>query len=483
MDIKNFGKLNLVDYGFIPTMMPEGVSGIPARITAVHKERYELICEYGQTYGRLKTSIYFGEGNESFPTAGDFVLINYNASGDSQITKTLERKSKFARNDFSGHAAGYVKTVKEQVVAANFDYVFIMASLNYDFNIKRIERYLTLAWQSGAIPVIVLTKADLTDDFTEKVRVVERIAADAGVYAVSAKTGYGIDRLSEYLKPRKTIVFLGSSGVGKSSLVNALAGEEIMTVNEIREDDSKGRHTTTHRQLIILNNGVMIIDTPGMRELGMWDVSKGLEEAFGDVERYLGRCKFSDCRHQTEPGCAVRAAIAGGELSSERWERYLQLKQEAKFSDDKAGYLHEKRQRYKDIAKSQKRNKEADYRHTACAESFTCKICGTFIVPEGAGSQHRNHCPKCLSSIHVDNEPGDRASLCKGIMDPISVWVRKNGEWAIIHRCRLCGELSSNRIAADDNPTLLMSFAVKPLATPPFPLGQLERSFDNGLKP
>ncbi len=352
-------------------MIPEDVSGTPARITAVHKERYEIICEYGQTFGRLKASIYFGEGSESFPTAGDFVLIQYNHSGDSQIIKTLERKSKFARNDFSGHAAGYVKTVKEQVVASNFDYVFIMASLNCDFNIKRIERYLTLAWQSGAIPVVVLTKADLADDFAEKVRTVVKIAADVGVYAVSARTGYGIDRLSEYLKPRKTIVFLGSSGVGKSSLVNVLAGEEIMTVNEIREDDSKGRHTTTHRQLIMLNSGVMIIDTPGMRELGMWDVSKGLEEAFGDVEKYLGRCKFSDCRHQTEPGCAVRAAIVGGELSRERWERYLQLKQEAKFSDDKAGYMHEKQQWHKDIAKLQKQNKKAGCRHTACEESFT----------------------------------------------------------------------------------------------------------------
>lgn len=476
MDIKNYGKRNLVDYGFIPTMMPEDVSGTLARITAVHKEMYEIICEYGHTYGRLKTSIYFRDGLEDFPTTGDFVLINYNPSGDSQIIKTLNRKSFFSRRDPTPGRG-------EQAVAANFDYVFIMQSLNFDFNIKRLERYVTLAWQSGAIPVIVLTKADLVDDCTEQVRAVERIAEGVGVYAVSVKTRYGITALSEYLKPRKTIVFLGSSGVGKSSLVNALAGDEIMTVNDIREDDSKGRHTTTHRQLIMLNSGVMIIDTPGMRELGMWDVSRGLGEAFGDVESYFGRCKFSDCRHQTEPGCAVRAAVASGELPRERWESYLQLKREAKFSDDKVGYLHEKQQRNKDIAKLQKQNKKVDYRHIACAESFTCKICGTFIVPEGAGSQHRNHCPKCLSSIHVDNEPGDRASVCIGIMDPICVWVRKNGEWAIIHRCRLCGVLSSNRIAADDNPTLLMSIAVKPLATPPFPLGQLELCFDNDSKP
>lgn len=355
MDIKNYEKLNLADYGFIPTMLPEDVSGTPARITAVHKERYELVCEYGQTYGKLKTSIYFGDDNESFPTTGDFVLINYNQSGDSQIIKTLDRKSFFSRRDPTPGRG-------EQAVAANFDYVFIMQSLNFDFNIKRIERYVTLAWQSGAIPVIVLTKADLVDDFTGQVRIVERIAEGVGVYAVSVKTGYGITALSEYLKPRKTIVFLGSSGVGKSSLVNALAGGEIMIINEIREDDSKGRHTTSHRQLVMLDGGVMIIDTPGMRELGMWDVSKGLGEAFGDVENYFGKCRFSDCKHQSEPGCAVRAAIESGELQMERWDSYINLKREAKFTDDKAGYLREKQQWHKDIAKMSKQIKKNGFK-------------------------------------------------------------------------------------------------------------------------
>lgn len=342
--------IDLKDYGFIPTMIQEDVKGLPARITAVHKERYELICEYGQTYGRLKASIYYKEQYEIFPTTGDFVLIQYNESGDSQIIKTLERKSKFSRNDFSGHAAGYVKTIKEQVVASNFDYMFIMASLNHDFNLKRIERYLTLAWQSGAIPVVVLTKSDLVDNYMEQIRVLKKIAAGVGVFAVSSKTGYGIDLLSEYLRPGETIVLLGSSGVGKSSLVNALAGEEIMTVNEIREDDSRGRHTTTHRQLIMLPSGVMIIDTPGMRELGMWDVNVGLNEAFTDVESYLGKCRFSDCRHRSEPGCAIKQAIENGELSKERWNSYLQIKSEAQFVNNKSRYLREKDARGKSIA-------------------------------------------------------------------------------------------------------------------------------------
>lgn len=342
---------NLSDYGFIPKMLPEGASGIPARVTAVHKERYDIVCEYGHTCARLKTSIFFNESHEIFPTTGDFVLISYNSSGDSQILKTLERKSLFSRRDpIPGRG--------EQVVAANFDYVFVMVSLNFDFNVRRIERYLTLSWQSGAIPVVILTKADLVEDFTEQVRAVERIAPGIDIIAVSAKTGYGMDELSDYLKPGKTIAFLGSSGVGKSSLVNALAQEEIMAVNSIREDDSKGRHTTTHRQLIMLPNGAMIIDTPGMRELGMWDVRIGIGEAFADVENFLGKCRFSDCEHRSEPGCAVKEAIARGELSEKRWKSYLQLKREAAYSENKTRLSQKKTTRSKSIAQRQKKKRE-----------------------------------------------------------------------------------------------------------------------------
>jgi len=351
MGMKNYEKIDLADYGFIPTMMPEDLSGIPARITAVHKERYELVCEYGYTFGRLKASICYHDGLEDFPTTGDFVLINYNPSGDSQIIKTLERKSFFSRLD-------PIPGLGEQAVAANFDYVFVMQSLNFDFNLKRMERYLTLAWQSGAVPVVILTKADLAEDYTEYIRAAQKAAVGVGVHAISAVTGFGMDMLKDYLKPRKTIVFLGSSGVGKSSLVNALAEQEIMATGDIREDDSRGRHTTTHRQLIRLPNGVMIIDTPGMRELGMWDVSTGLGEAFSDVESYFGQCRFSDCRHQTEPGCAVRAAIKSGELPRERWESYLKLKREARYSDKKAEYLRLKQQRNKDIARWSKQMKK-----------------------------------------------------------------------------------------------------------------------------
>ncbi|WP_028558772.1 ribosome small subunit-dependent GTPase A [Paenibacillus pinihumi] len=335
---------NIEDYGITPIKDSTDPSApIPGRVTAVHRERYEVVCQYGEIGAKLKSGVYYSVAvEERFPTVGDYVLLQYNPDGDSLIVKTGERRSTFSRSDYSGHDAGFAKSVQEQMVAANFDYVFIMASLNYDFNIKRIDRYLTMSWQSGAQPVIILTKADLSDQVSQQLQQVREIAIGADVFAISSKTGEGLDKLKTYLQPRKTIVFLGSSGVGKSSLVNALAGEEIMKVADIRENDSKGRHTTTHRQLTLLNNGVMIIDTPGMRELGLWDANTGISETFSDVESLFYQCKFSDCTHEKEPGCAVRQSIASGGLSEDRWHRYLQLKKENLFVTDKAAYLREK---------------------------------------------------------------------------------------------------------------------------------------------
>ena len=340
--------MTVFDYGKIPNY--EDLPGIPARVTAVHKERYGIVCEHGETFARLKTREYYVDG-EVFPTTGDYVMINYVDNGDSQILATLPRRTYFSRRDPDPSRG-------EQAVAANFDYVFILQSLNLDFNPKRLERYLTLTWQSGAVPVVMLTKADLVLDYTDYLAQIEGVAAGVDVRVVSARTGYGMDTLNGYLAPGNTIVLLGSSGVGKSSLVNALAGEEVMAAGEIREDDSKGRHTTTHRQLLRLSDGVMIIDTPGMRELGMWGVTEGLEEAFSDVEKYLGKCRFRDCRHESEPGCAIRQAIEAGELDAARWESYRNLQSEAKYADDKQALLRQKQQWHKGIQKIKKMNKK-----------------------------------------------------------------------------------------------------------------------------
>lgn len=327
--------MNIKEYGFIAETECNENNYIPARITAVHKERFEAVCDRGFCHAVLKSAEYYAK-SEQFPTVGDFVMLDWQENGDSRIAKTLERRTCFERLDpsSSGHRA--------QAVAANFDYVFIMQSLNHDFNIRRAERYLTLSWQSGAQPIMILTKADLADEETTQNAIAQCEQIGVRAFAISSVTGSGMDCLRQFLEKGKTVVFLGSSGVGKSTLVNALAGEEIMSTGGIREDDSRGRHTTTHRQLVMLKSGVMVIDTPGMRELGMWDVTQGLGQSFSDIEKLFENCRFSDCRHNKEPGCAVRAALESGELSAERWESYLKLKKEARYSEDKSAYLRER---------------------------------------------------------------------------------------------------------------------------------------------
>lgn len=294
-------------------------------VTAVHRDRYEVRANDLDLYGRLKTSIYYSEkGHEEFPTVGDNVLLEYNSMGDSLIVKTKERKSKFSRKDPDDGRG-------EQTIAANFDYVFIMMSLNFDFNLKRLERYLTASWQSGAVPVIVLTKVDIGEDVEEKIAKVSQIAVGVDICPISSLTGEGMEGLEKYLEPNQSIVFLGSSGVGKSTVTNYLLGREIMETGEIREDDSKGHHTTTYRQLFILENGAKIIDTPGMRELGMWVVDEGMEQSFSDVHELIQECRFGDCTHTNEPGCAVSHALEIGILSNERWKNYLKLLRESRF--------------------------------------------------------------------------------------------------------------------------------------------------------
>jgi len=350
--------IDLAQYGYTEAETETeatSASRTPARVVAVHRGRYELASSEGTQFGKLKTSVFYGREMRVFPTVGDFVLIEGVEGGDCQIVRTLDRKSYFARLD-PDPVGG-----KQQAVAANFDFVFIMTSLNKDFSANRIERYLILARQSGAVPVVILTKADLAENASGLVAVAQAIASGVDVIPLSVVNETGLDRLGEYLLPGKTVVFLGMSGVGKSSLLNTLMGQDVMAVKTVREDDDRGRHTTTHRQLFLLPSGAMVIDTPGMRSLGMWEADDGLSETFADIEELLGTCRFSDCRHETEPGCAIRTAIERGEMAHGRWESYIKLKRESLYASDKAALLREKFARNKEIAVwSRKRKKRED---------------------------------------------------------------------------------------------------------------------------
>lgn len=299
---------------------------IEARVTMVQRNIFTLKCEYGYIHGRLRSKFFNEDMN--FPVIGDYVDITYNDKGDSIINSLHERYSYFSRVDRNGHAEGYAKTVREQVLAANFDYVFIVASLNHDFNLNRLARYISTGLQSGATPIVVLTKADLCKDVDKYIGQVHELSDKVNVIAVSAVTGQGMEQLSEYLKTGNTVVFLGSSGVGKSTLTNAITGEELMKVNGIREKDSRGHHTTTHKQLIETSSGVSVIDTPGIRELGMWDVDEGIEDTFEDITELTHQCRFSNCRHESEPGCAVKAALENGTLTKQKWKIYKNLKRD-----------------------------------------------------------------------------------------------------------------------------------------------------------
>lgn len=319
-----------------------------ARILSQEKGLYRLISEKGEQFAEISGKLrYHAKRASDFPAVGDFVWIDCNnMQGHAVIHDILPRKSVFIRK-----AAGTVHT--EQIVAANIDTVFICMSLNHDFNMRRLERYLSVAWDSGATPVIVLTKADLCSDLEAYMRVVETVAVGTDILVTSGIDKDGYSELLPYIQSGKTVALIGSSGVGKSTLMNGLLGEDRLATNGLRNDD-KGKHTTTRRELFLLKQGGMVIDTPGMRELGLWDIEEGLERSFADIEELAARCKFHDCTHTNEPGCAIREAICNGELAKERWLSYQKLKNENSYAENRNEYLIEKNQKFKNIAKINK---------------------------------------------------------------------------------------------------------------------------------
>ncbi|HET7627983.1 MAG TPA: ribosome small subunit-dependent GTPase A [Bacillales bacterium] len=303
---------------------------LPARVTLEHKESYRIHTGSEEFSAVITGNMRFrAEGREDFPAVGDWVAAQpLPGERKALIRAVLPRKSKFSRQ-----AAGN-ETV-EQIIAANIDTVFLVNALNSDFNARRIERYLTIAWESGANPVIVLSKSDLCSDVEDKLAEVESIAFGVPIHVVSAEQQLGLEALQMYFKNHETAALLGSSGVGKSTLVNELYGMQVQQVKETRAGDDRGRHTTTHRELIVMPAGGMIIDTPGMRELQLWETEDSLSHSFHDIEALAEQCKFRDCRHQSEPGCAVKQAIEQGEMQQSRFDNYVKLQRELAYLERK----------------------------------------------------------------------------------------------------------------------------------------------------
>lgn len=284
------------------------------RVASVKKNSL-TVSFFGREIDAKLKGAFRADYAEELPIVGDYVTFKFNPFGESMIDSLCKRKSVLKRPD-------QAKTATNQYMVANADYAFIVTSLNEDYSYGRIARYASVALEGGVTPVVILTKADLCED-TWSFRVeAETVAPGIKVHVVSAVLGEGLEELHEYFKPGVTICLLGSSGAGKSTLINALAGREVMKTAEIREDDGEGRHTTTHRQLIDLGDGVTIIDTPGMREIGVTDSGEGISETFADIVELEAQCRFSDCRHDTEPGCAIKAALADGRLTEERLALY-----------------------------------------------------------------------------------------------------------------------------------------------------------------
>ena len=348
-----FGWSGAVEAAFAPF----AASGLaPARVVAEDRGSYLVATGAGESRAQVTGRFRHVAGDDpaAFPAVGDWVALD--ADGNGVIQGVVPRRTSIVRL-----APG--KRTVAQVVGANVDVVFVVASLNQDLNNRRLERYLAVAWESGAEPVVVLSKADLAEDLADAMAAVDRIAVGVQIVPASAVDGRGVGALRALIGRGATVAFIGSSGVGKSTLLNVLAGDALATVSEIRDDDAKGRHTTTRRQLHLLPEGGLVLDTPGMRELAPWDADEGLERSFADIEALAAVCRFSDCAHDGEPGCAVAAAIQDGDLNASRFEGWRKLEREARHLERRVDALarSEERRKWKVIHKSVGKHMELKY--------------------------------------------------------------------------------------------------------------------------
>jgi ribosome biogenesis GTPase len=307
---------------------------LPGRVIVEHRDAYRIETERGDQFGALAGRLrHRAERRSDLPAVGDFVAVRLppdNASdGPAIIEAVLPRRTAFVRRAAGGRS-------EDQVIAANIDTVFVMTGLDHDFNLRRVERYLAAVWESGASPVVLLNKADLCEDAGRKVDELRAVAIGVDVHAVSALSADGVDALAAYFRHGVTVGFVGSSGVGKSTLLNRLLGRDVQATARVRTHDSRGRHTTTHRELFVLPQGGLVIDTPGMREFTLSDADEGVGAVFTDIDALAAHCRFADCAHRGEPGCAVRNAVERGEIAADRLASYEKLLKELRYEKSRS---------------------------------------------------------------------------------------------------------------------------------------------------
>lgn len=427
MKNKNSKKTNQKESNL--TLMEGIVAAVMNKQVTVHTQDGVISCLIPGSLTQEKNAL----------VVGDRVELGSNGHGQNKLLCTLPRKNTLYRGNRRSPG-------EELAIAANVQLLLAVVTAEYLLHQSGYLEAAAIAARRADMEFgIWISKWDLIGE-EAKALLQSRLA----LYRPSAKfviAGCTQDQhLAEGLRETvkgKTVVVVGDRSCGKTSLIRAVLSEQ----------PEGSRIPSTHTSVLQAGpDGTVWIDSPGFRDFALNQISEEERNAaFPEIAQLGGNCSFHNCSHVHEEGCQVKKALLAKQITRERYDAYQKM-----------------------IPAVSGAAPKEDYRRRACTESFVCKACGTLVVPEGAGSQHRNHCPKCLSSVHVDEEPGDRACLCHGIMEPISVWVRKGGEWAVIQRCRSCGTLSSNRIAADDNPALLLSIAVKPLAMTPFPLDKLE---------